>query len=102
MKHGWFIINTGRGSLLDTEALLPALECGRLGGAALDVLEGEEGVFYSDHRQRPIDNQLLLRLQELPNVLITPHTAYYTDHALRDTVENTLRNCLRFEVDQRG
>jgi D-specific alpha-keto acid dehydrogenase len=97
MRHGAFIINTGRGSLLDTSALLAALESGELGGAALDVLEGEEGVFYSDRRQRPIENRLLLRLQELPNVLITPHTAYYTDHALGDIVENTLINCLRFE-----
>jgi D-specific alpha-keto acid dehydrogenase len=97
MRHGAFVINTGRGALVDTEALLPALESGRLGGAALDVLEGEEGVFYSDHRQRPIENHLLLQLQQLPNVLITPHTAYYTDHALSDTVENTLINCLRFE-----
>jgi D-specific alpha-keto acid dehydrogenase len=97
MRHGAFIVNTGRGSLLDTEALLPALESGRLGGAALDVLEGEEGIFYSDHRQRPIDNPVLLRLQRLPNVLVTPHTAYYTEHALRDTVENTILNCLRFE-----
>jgi D-specific alpha-keto acid dehydrogenase len=97
MRDGAFIINTGRGSLLDTEALLPALESGRLGGAALDVLEGEEGVFYSDHRQGTIENQLLLRLQRLANVLITPHTAYYTEHALTDTVENTLINCLRFE-----
>jgi D-specific alpha-keto acid dehydrogenase len=96
MRNGAFIINTGRGALLDTEALLPALESGHLGGAALDVLEGEEGVFYSDHRERPIDNPLLLRLQQLPNVVITPHTAYYTEHALRDTVENTLLNCLRF------
>jgi D-specific alpha-keto acid dehydrogenase len=97
MRPGAFIINTGRGPLLDTEALLLALETGRLGGAALDVLEDEEGVFYADHRQRPIKNQLLLRLQQLPNVVITPHTAYYTDHALRDTVEHTLLNCLRFE-----
>jgi D-specific alpha-keto acid dehydrogenase len=97
MRHGAFIINTGRGALLETEALLPALESGHLGGAALDVLEGEEGVFYSDHRERPIENPLWLRLQQLPNVLITPHTAYYTEHALRDTVENTILNCLRFE-----
>lgn len=97
MRHGAFIINTGRGSLLDTEALLPMLESGHLGGVALDVLEGEEGVFYSDHRKRPLQSQLLLRLQRLPNVLITPHTAYYTEHALNDTVENTLINCRRFE-----
>jgi D-specific alpha-keto acid dehydrogenase len=96
MKDGAFIINTGRGALLDTPAVVDALEGGRLGGAALDVLEGEEGVFYSDHRQRPVENQLLLRLRQLPNVIITPHTAYYTDHALRDIVENTLGNCLRF------
>jgi D-specific alpha-keto acid dehydrogenase len=97
MRHGAFVINTSRGSLLDTEAVLSALEGGRLGGAALDVLEGEDGVFYSDHSQRPISDHLLLGLQKLPNVLITPHTAYYTDHALSDTVENTLLNCVRFE-----
>jgi D-specific alpha-keto acid dehydrogenase len=97
MKHGTFIINTGRGSLLDTEALIPALESGRLGGAALDVLEGEEGIFYADYRNKPIESKLLLRLQKLPNVLITPHTAYYTEHALRDTIENTIVNCLKFE-----
>ncbi len=97
MKPGAFVINTGRGPLLDTEALLASLEGGRLGGAALDVLEGEAGIFYSDLRQRSVGNPPLLRLHQLPNVVITPHTAYYTDHALNDTVENTLTNCLRFE-----
>ncbi len=97
MKHGAFIVNTGRGALLDTEALIPALESGRLGGAALDVLEGEEGIFYADCRNKPIESKALLRLQRLPNVLITPHTAYYTEHALSDTVENSLINCLNFE-----
>jgi D-specific alpha-keto acid dehydrogenase len=103
MKPGAFVINTGRGSLLDTEALLAALESGRLGGAALDVLEGEEGIFYADCRDRPIDSKPLLRLQEMPNVIVTPHTAYYTDHALSDTVENSIINCLTFEKgNQRG
>jgi D-specific alpha-keto acid dehydrogenase len=97
MQPGAFIINTGRGSLLDTEAIIPALESGRLAGAALDVLEGEEGIFYADRRSQPIENDLLQRLQKLPNVLISPHTAYYTDHALSDTVENSIINCLRFE-----
>ena len=97
MKRGAFVINTGRGSLLDTEALIPALESGRLGGAALDVLEGEEGIFYADRRSKPIKSKPLLRLQELPNVLISPHTAYYTDHALSDIVENSIVNCLEFE-----
>ncbi len=96
MKHGAVVVNTGRGALLDTEALVRALESGRLGGAALDVLEGEEGIFYADCRDTPIGSELLLRLHALPNVLITPHTAYYTEHALRDTVEQSLTNCLDF------
>jgi D-specific alpha-keto acid dehydrogenase len=97
MKHGAFLINTGRGALVDTEALIVALERGTLGGAALDVLEGEEGLFYFDCTQSPVDNHLLLRLQQLPNAIVTPHTAYYTERALYDTVEGTLMNCLSFE-----
>jgi D-specific alpha-keto acid dehydrogenase len=100
MRHGAFVINTGRGSLLDTEALVPALESGRLGGAALDVLEGEEGIFYADCRGKPIESSLLLRLQELPNVFVSPHTAYYTDHALSDMVEHTMANCLKFTREE--
>jgi D-specific alpha-keto acid dehydrogenase len=96
MKPGAFVINTGRGSLLHTEALLQALESGRLGGAALDVLEGEEGTFYVDHRRNVELHPSLVRLHELPNVLVTPHVAYYTDHALRDIIETTLANCLVF------
>ncbi|MFI0351444.1 D-lactate dehydrogenase VanH [Actinomadura sp. 9N407] len=99
MKHGAFIVNTGRGPLVDTASLLRALESGRLSGAALDVIEGEEGIFYSDCRNKPIKSRALLRLQSLPNVVISPHTAYYTDHALADTVENTLLNCLNFESE---
>ena len=101
MKPGAFIVNTGRGSLIDTEALVSALESGQLGGAALDVLEGEEGIFYADCRDKPIENKQLLLLQELPNVIVTPHTAYYTDHALSDTVENSIVNCLKFENRKR-
>jgi D-specific alpha-keto acid dehydrogenase len=97
MKQGAFLINTGRGALVDTDALIVALESGKLGGAALDVLEGEEGIFYSDCTERPICNQFLLRLQALPNAIVTPHTAYYTERALYDTVEQTLVNCLNFE-----
>jgi D-specific alpha-keto acid dehydrogenase len=100
LKDGAFIINTGRGALLDTEALLSELESGRLGGAALDVLEGEEGIFYADCRDKPIESKALLRLQRLPNVLISPHTAYYTEHALRDTVENSLINCMNFDSER--
>jgi D-specific alpha-keto acid dehydrogenase len=100
MKRGAFIINTARGGIIDTDPLIDALENGHLGGAALDVLEGEEGLFYFDCTQKPIDNQFLLKLQKMPNVIITPHTAYYTKRALHDTVEKTIINCLDFERGQ--
>ncbi|GHE96488.1 lactate dehydrogenase [Streptomyces fumanus] len=97
MRNGALIVNTGRGALIDTEALVRELESGRLGGAALDVIEGEEGIFSTDCRDRPPGSTSLLRLQQLPNALISPHTAYYTDRALRDTVRNSLTNCLTYE-----
>jgi D-specific alpha-keto acid dehydrogenase len=97
MKQGAFLINTGRGSLVDTAAMITALESGRLGGVALDVLEGEGGIFYFDRRTRPVENDLLLRLQQLPNAIVTPHTAYFTGRTLHDTVEKTLINALSFE-----
>jgi D-specific alpha-keto acid dehydrogenase len=97
MKQGAFLVNTGRGALVDTDALVMALEDGTLGGAALDVLEGEEGIFYVDHTTTRVEHQSLLRLQRLPNVIVTPHTAYYTRRALHDTVEQTLIKCREFE-----
>ncbi len=97
MKAGAFLINTGRGALVDSDALITALTRDELGGAALDVLEGEEGLFYFDYRQKPIDHRLLLQLEEMPQVIITPHTAYHTQRALYDTVEKTVLNCLDFE-----
>lgn len=99
MKRGAYIINTGRGALVDTGELIKALETGTIGGAALDVLEGEEGLFYFDCSQRPIDNLFLQKLQKMPNVIITPHTAYYTGRALYDTVEKTILNCVDFCIN---
>jgi D-specific alpha-keto acid dehydrogenase len=97
MKPGAYVVNTGRGGLIDTAALVEALARGTLGGAALDVVEGEEGVFYADRRATPVTDETLLRLHALPNALLTPHTGFFTDHALTDTVINSLINCLRFE-----
>lgn len=102
MKDGAIVVNTGRGPLLDTEALLAALARGKVGAAALDVVEGEEGVFYADCGRRPLDGTPLARLQALPNVIVSPHTAYYTDHALSDTVESCIANCITFERGSRS
>ena len=96
LKPGACVVNTGRGGLVDTEALVRALEDGHLAGAALDVVEGEEGVFYADCRSRPPDG-MLLRLQRLPDAVVTGHSAYYTERALHETVEGSLVSCLAFE-----
>ncbi len=100
LKDGAIVVNTARGALIDTAALVDELESGRLGGAALDVLEGEEGIFYTDHRTRALEHPTLARLHALPNVIVSPHTAFYTDHALADIVENTLTGCVAFEGAQ--
>jgi lactate dehydrogenase-like 2-hydroxyacid dehydrogenase len=102
MRQGVFLVNTGRGALVDTDALIAALEGRKLGGAALDVLEGEEGYFYLDCTHRPIANRFLSKLQKMPNVVITPHTAYHTERALRETVEATIRNCVDFIAGPAG
>ena len=96
MKPGALLINTSRGALVDTEALAKALKEKNIGGAALDVLEGEEGIFYHSCIQRALEHPFLATLQQMPNVIVTPHTAYYTERVLVDTVRNTIKNCLNF------
>jgi D-lactate dehydrogenase len=96
MKDGVYIINTARGSLIDTEAFLDAVESGKIGGAALDVVEDERGLYYNNLRGQIIRNRALAVLRSYPNVIITPHTAFYTDQAVSDMVENSLRSCIAF------
>jgi D-specific alpha-keto acid dehydrogenase len=97
LKPGALVVNTGRGGLIDTDALLASLESGRLGGAALDVVEGEEEFFYADRSNHEIEESRFTRLHRMPNVTITPHSAFYTERALRDTVINSLINCQRYD-----
>jgi len=97
IKKEALLINTVRGALVDTEALVDALEGGRIGGAASDVLEGKEGIFYYDCSYKALEHPFLSALQRMPNVIVTPHTAYHTERVLVDTVSNTIRNCLNFE-----
>ncbi|MDR1410745.1 MAG: lactate dehydrogenase [Spirochaetaceae bacterium] len=96
MKDGVYIINTARGSLIDTDAFLDAVESGKIGGAALDVVEDEQGLYYNNLRGQVIPNRALAALRSYPNVIITPHTAFYTDQAVSDMVENSLRSCIAF------
>lgn len=97
MRPDALLVNTGRGALVDTEALVTAIEDGRLGGAGLDVIEGEEGIFYADRRTRPFDHPHLRRLERLPHTVVTPHSAFHTRRNLDDTVERTLVSCLAYE-----
>lgn len=97
MKKEALLVNTARGALVDTGALVDALADGKIGGAALDVLEGEEGIFYYDCTHKALEHPFLSVLQRMPNVIVTPHTAYHTERVLVDTVSNTIRDCLNFE-----
>jgi D-specific alpha-keto acid dehydrogenase len=96
LKDGCYIINTARGALIESKALLKALESGKVAGAALDVVENDEAYFYRNCKAHVIDRNIE-RLCGMSNVIITPHTAFHTDHALHDTVENTIKKSLRFE-----
>ena len=97
MRKEALLVNTARGALVDTGAKVDALADGKIVGAALDVLEGEEGIFYYDCTQKALEHPILSALQRMPNVIVTPHTAYHTERVLVDTVSNTISNCLNFE-----
>lgn len=93
LPRGAVVINTARGGLIDTGALVDALACGHLGGAALDVVDDEIEVLATGPGTRAGAGTTIARLQDFPNVIISPHVAYYTDRALRDIVEYTLAEC---------
>lgn len=78
MKDGVMIINTARGTLVDTEALIEGLESGKVGHAALDVLENEAGLYYANRMGDVIVNRQMAVLRSFPNVILSPHTAFYT------------------------
>lgn len=82
MKDGVLIVNTARGKLIDTDDLIEALERGKVGGAALDVLEKEDGLYYYNRIGDVIDNHDMALLRSFPNVIMSPHTAFYTRQAV--------------------
>jgi D-lactate dehydrogenase len=97
MKPGVVLVNTGRGAVIDSRALIDALKTGRLGGAALDVYEEEEGVFFEDLSDRVLQDDVLARLLTFPNVLITAHQGFLTREALDHIATTTLSNVQAFE-----
>lgn len=92
MKDKVFILNTSRGALIDTEALIDGIKSGKVGGAGLDVYEEESEFFYEDLSESILKDDVLSRLIMMPNVLITSHQAFLTHEALRRIAEITLGN----------
>jgi D-lactate dehydrogenase len=97
MKPGVTLINTGRGALIDTKAVIRALKAGTIGQLGLDVYEEEEGVFFEDQSLHGLHDDVLARLLSFPNVLVTGHQAFLTREALANIADTTLANVTRFE-----
>jgi D-lactate dehydrogenase len=94
MKDGVVIINTARGGLIDTEALISGLESGKIGAAALDVVENEGGLFHFDKKSQQIAHRQLSILKDMPNVIFSPHMAFYTQEAIGDMVGHSVESCV--------
>lgn len=86
MKDGVTIVNCSRGELIDTDALIDAVESGKIGAVAADVIEHDLEYFHQDLRLNVINNRQLAVLRSFPNVTLTPHVAFYTESAVRDMV----------------
>jgi len=98
MKSGVFIVNTSRGKLIDTGALIAALKSGHIGGVALDVYDEEEGVFFEDLSGQVLQDDELSLLLNFPNVLITAHQAFLTREALSEIARVTTENLLNLQT----
>lgn len=94
MKKSAIVVNASRGSLIDTEALIEALENERIAGAGLDVLEDEESYYYMDYPEKPIKNRNIAILKSMPNVITTAHMAFYTDAMLSESLMNAIEACV--------
>lgn len=94
MKEGVVIVNTARGGLIDTKALIEGIESAKVGAAGLDVIEDEFGMYYHDRKSDVLSKRDLYILRGFPNVVVTPHMAFYTDQAVSDMVKHSIESCL--------
>lgn len=100
MKEEAILINTARGPLIDTKAVVEALKKDKLGGLGIDVVEGEEEIFFTDHYDDVIKNDELNLLLTFPNVIVTGHQAFFTKEAMEAIATGTIENIL--EVKESG
>lgn len=97
MKDGALLINTSRGGLVDTAAAIEALKTGKLGYLGIDVYEQEEKLFFHNLSEEIIQDELIMRLMSFPNVLITSHQGFFTEEALAQIAQTTLKSIHDFE-----
>jgi D-lactate dehydrogenase len=97
MKPGVMLVNTSRGALVDTLAVIEGLKSGQIGFLGLDVYEEEENLFFQDLSDRVIQDDVFSRLLTFPNVLVTGHQAFFTAEAVTAIAETTLANATAFE-----
>lgn len=100
MKKGVVLINTSRGALIDSEALLEGIKARKIGAACLDVYEEESDLFFEDRSGHILDDDTLARLISMPNVLVTSHQAFLTGEALENIAETTVKNITDFFAGQ--
>ncbi|WP_030203661.1 2-hydroxyacid dehydrogenase [Streptomyces sp. NRRL S-87] len=102
MKDDAILVNSSRGGLIDTEALVAELRAGRFTGVGLDVYEAEAGVFFLDKSLEAVPDDTLARLITFPNVLVTSHQAYYTHEAVGQIIDATVRNVTDYLAGRRS
>jgi D-lactate dehydrogenase len=100
MKNGVMLINTSRGALLDTVAIIEGLKSGKIGYLGLDVYEEEEEIFFEDRSGLILSDDVFARLLTFPNVIITGHQAFFTREALLNIAATTIENITKFENNQ--
>lgn len=94
MKPGVMIINTARGGLIDAKALMQAVVSGKVGGALLDVVEEESGLYYNDLKGKTLNHHDLMLLKSYPSIMVTPHMAFYTEASVEGMVTSSMMSCL--------
>ncbi|MFF5936369.1 2-hydroxyacid dehydrogenase [Streptomyces sp. NPDC012508] len=102
MKDDAILVNSSRGGLIDTEALVAELRAGRFTGVGLDVYEAEAGLFFLDKSLEVVEDDTLARLVTFPNVVVTSHQAYYTFDAVGQIVDTTVQNVLDYTAGRRS
>lgn len=100
MKNGVMLINTSRGALINTKAVIQALKSGKIGYLGLDVYEQEADLFFKDLSDQVISDEVFQRLLTFPNVLITGHQAFFTKEAMAQISQTTIHNLLSFSRQQ--